>query len=152
MATLHQLSYTYSQTKFGGANQEILRSFGRLAGWMFRGTSRDGQPTRDQCEQRGERRLRVPCADRARYQLAWLTPGDRERQDGAVFEALTVSPTLDRRFERKPPAISSRRTMDDAVGHDVTSVASEIASDLRPEVERNRPRRRTGISQIAAAR
>jgi len=35
VAMLHQLSYAYSQTKFGGENQEILRALGRLAGWMF---------------------------------------------------------------------------------------------------------------------
>ncbi len=33
VAMLHQLSYTYSQTRFGGANQDILRALGRLAGW-----------------------------------------------------------------------------------------------------------------------
>lgn len=42
VAMLHQLNYAYSQTKFGGANQDILRALGRLAGWMFRDTSRRG--------------------------------------------------------------------------------------------------------------
>ncbi|MXW42055.1 MAG: hypothetical protein F4138_03190 [Acidimicrobiia bacterium] len=42
LAMLHQMNYAYSHTSFGGVNQEILQALGRLAGWMFRDTSRTG--------------------------------------------------------------------------------------------------------------
>src|SRR3954452_15394319 len=42
IAMLHQLSYTRSQPKFGGTDQDILRALGRVSGWMFRDTSRVG--------------------------------------------------------------------------------------------------------------
>ena len=130
VAMLHQLSYTYSQTKFGGANQDILRAFGRLAGWMFRDTSRAWAPTRDRREQRAERRLRVPGADvrtaHLGYQLAWLTtPGDRDDRMAAASEAEASDRLADarprartrtaqrpRRGVERRPACRRRRVLD----------------------------------------
>ena len=83
VAMLHQLSYTYSQTKFGGDNQEILRALGRVAGWMFRDTSRVGNQHVVSASQILGDSYVFPAQDARTahlgYQLAWLTTqGDRE--------------------------------------------------------------------------
>lgn len=107
IAMLHQLSYTYSQTRFGGANQDILRALGRLAGWMFRDTARAGnQHVVSASGLLGE--LFVFPAQDARtahlgFQLAWLTgPDGRVGRLAAAGDAeqLTVSPTMDPSLER----------------------------------------------------
>ena len=63
VAMLHHLSYTYSQTKYGGGNQEILRALGRLAGWMFRDTSAL-DPARCKCQCGTGRCVRLSGAGR----------------------------------------------------------------------------------------
>ncbi|MBW3631361.1 MAG: hypothetical protein KY464_19015, partial [Gemmatimonadetes bacterium] len=73
---LHQLSYTYSQTKFGGANQDLLRALGRIGGWMFRDTSRRGaQHVVNASAAVGDAYV-IPAQDARTahlgYQLAWL--------------------------------------------------------------------------------
>lgn len=104
---LHQLNYTYSQTRFGGTNQEILRALGRLAGWMFRDTCRIGnQHVVSASGLLGD--AYVFPAQNARtahlgYQLAWLTTdGDRDVRiaAAAAAERLTVSPTMDPSLDR----------------------------------------------------
>ena len=107
IAMLHQLSYTYSQTKFGGENQDILRALGRLSGWMFRDTSRVGnQHVVSASRLLGDSYV-FPAQDARTahlgYQLAWLTTeGDRDARLAAAAEAegLTVSPTMDPAVER----------------------------------------------------
>src|SRR3954462_14456568 len=102
IAMLHQLSYTSSQTKFGGENQDILRALGRLAGWMFRDTSRIGNQHVISASGVLSDSYIFPAQD-ARpahlgYQLAWLpTAGGREAQTAAAnaAEGLPVSPTMD---------------------------------------------------------
>lgn len=107
IAMLHQLSYAYSQTKFGGENQDILRALGRVAGWMFRDTSRRGnQHIVSASHLLGDSYV-FPAqdarTDHLGYQLAWLTvDGGREARLQAAGEAerLTVSPTMDPSLER----------------------------------------------------
>lgn len=107
VAMLHHLSYTYSQTKFGGANQDILRALGRLASWMFRDTSRKGsQHVVSASAALGEAYV-YPAQDvrtaHLGYQLAWLTTDggrDQRMNAAAVAERLTVSPTMDPAMER----------------------------------------------------
>lgn len=107
VAMLHHLSYAYSQTKFGGANRDILRALGRLSAWMFRDTSRKGcQHVVNASAALGEAYV-YPAQDvrtaHLGYQLAWLdTDGDRDQRmrAAAVAENLTVSPTLDPAVER----------------------------------------------------
>lgn len=143
VAMLHQLSYTYSQTKFGGQNQEILRAFGRLAGWMFRETSRTGeQHVIDASSALNQAYVFPAQAVRTAhlgYQLGWLASGDRVHRMAAAAgaEALTVSPTLDPALERKPlgdlvDAWNEGRRAD----ADVSSLADEIGAQLSPELER----------------
>lgn len=107
IAILHQLSYTYSQTKFGGTNQEILRALGRLAGWMFRDKSRAGNQHVVSASELLRDSYVFPAQD-ARiahlgFQLAWLTTvGDRDARLAAAADAegRTVSPTMDPTLER----------------------------------------------------
>jgi hypothetical protein len=107
VAMLHQLSYTYSQTKFGGENQDILRALGRVAGWMFRDTSRVGNQHVVSASQLLGDSYVFPAQDARTahlgFQLAWLTTvGDREVRISAAEEAegFTVSPTMDPSLER----------------------------------------------------
>lgn len=144
VAMLHQVSYTYSQTKFGGANQEILRALGRLAGWMFRETSRMGSQHVINASGALSDAYVFPAQTvrtaHLGYQLAWLaTPGERDVRMAAASEAeaLTVSPTLDPALERKPLSDLVAAWNDGRrAGADVSSVADQIATDLRPELER----------------
>lgn len=107
LAMLHQLSYTYSQTKFGGENQDILRALGRVAGWMFRDTSRVGNQHVVSASQLLGDSYVFPAQDARTahlgYQLAWLTTeGGREARLNAASDAekLAVSPTMDPSLER----------------------------------------------------
>jgi hypothetical protein len=140
---LHQMSYTYSQTRFGGTNQEILRAFGRLAGWMFRETSRTGnQHVIDASVALNDAYVFPAQAARTAhlgYQLGWLEPGDRAARMAAAAKAegLTVSPTLDPALERKPLGDLVDAWNDGRRANaDVSNLAAEIAAHLRPELER----------------
>lgn len=107
VAMLHQLSYTYSQTKFGGDNQDILRALGRVSGWMFRDTSRVGNQHVVSASQILNDSYVFPAQDARTahlgFQLAWLaTPGNRDTRISAATEAEghSVSPTMDPAMER----------------------------------------------------
>ena len=142
---LHQLGYTYSQTKFGGANQEILRALGRLAGeWMFRDTCRAADQHVVSASALLDESYVFPAQDARTahlgFQLAWLaTDGDREVrvQAAAEAEALTVSPTMDPRLERAPLSDlvdgwqAGRRD-----GTDVSSQEHRISAILEGELRR----------------
>lgn len=141
---LHQLSYTYSQTRFGGPNQDILRALGRLAGWMFRETARKGsQHVVGASRALGDAYV-FPAQDlRAAhlgYQLAWLeTHGDRDARSRAAGEAelLSISPTLDPDLDRQALGDlvdewqAARRE-----GKGDRHAASRIADTLEPELRR----------------
>ena len=144
VAMLHQLSYTYSQTKYGGENQEILRALGRLAGWMFRDTSRTGSQHVVSASALLDESYVFPAQDARTahlgFQVAWLaTAGDRDAriEAAAAAEALTVSPTMDPSVERKPLADlvdawqAGRRD-----GANVGSQEKEIATILESELRR----------------
>lgn len=141
---LHQLSYTYSQTKFGGANQDILRALGRASGWMFRETARKGSQHVVSASQALGDAYVFPAQDvrtaHLGYQLAWLeTVGDRSQRMAAADQAelLTVSPTLDPDLDRRVLAElveqwqSARRD-----GGDTSSTSAAIAETLEPELVR----------------
>ena len=89
-------------------NQDILRALGRVAGWMFRDTSRAGNQHVVERERRCSATPYVFPAQDARtahlgFQLAWLTTrGDRDAriEAAAKAEGLTVSPTMDPALER----------------------------------------------------
>lgn len=105
---LHHLNYTYSQTKFGGANQEILRALGRLAGWMFRDTSRTGSQHVVNASAALNDAYVFPAQDvrtaHLGYQLGWLTThGDRDDRMAAatIAESTPVSPTMDPAIDRE---------------------------------------------------
>jgi hypothetical protein len=107
VAMLHQLSYAYSQTKHGGVNLEILRALGRVAGWMFRDTSRAGNQHVVSASGLLNEAYVFPAQDARTahlgFQLAWLdTEGDRDarRAAASAAEMLTVSPTMDPSLER----------------------------------------------------
>lgn len=144
VAMLHQLNYTYSQTKHGGDKQDVLRALGRLAGWMFRDTSRVGHQLVVSASQLLNESFVFPAQDARTahlgYQLAWLTAkGDRDAHMASAAEAelLTVSPTMDPTLERD--ALSglveewqaSRRA-----GRDPRKQTDEIADILGGELER----------------
>lgn len=144
IAMLHQLSYTYSQTKFGGGNQEILRALGRVSGWMFRDTSRVGnQHVVSASELLGDSYV-FPAQDvrtaHLGFQLAWLTTeGDREARLVAAAEAegLTVSPTMDPTLERDELDDLVRKWQDGRRERAVVDAqASAIAAILHDELLR----------------
>lgn len=144
VAMLHQLNYTYSQTKFGGSNQEILRALGRVAGWLFRDTSRSGsQHLVDASRALGDAYV-FPAQDARTahlgYQLAWLTTeGDRDQRTAAatLAEGLTVSPTMDPTLDRDKlePLVDEWNKLRRS-GGDLAPTATSIADLLGPEVER----------------
>lgn len=144
IAMLHQLSYTYSQTKFGGNNQDILRALGRVAGWMFRDTSRIGNQHVVSASGFLSDAFTFPAQDARTahlgYQLAWLTsPGDRDARIGAaaVAEDLAVSPTMSPVLEREELSglVEQWQTRRRA-GEDNATQASAIADILATELER----------------
>jgi len=144
LAMLHQLNYTYSQTKFGGANQEILQALGRLAGWMFRDCSRTGhQHVVDASEALGHA-YAFPAQDARTahlgYQLAWLTTGgDRgvRMAAAAAAEQLPVSPTMDPSLERDELSdLVEKWQAGRREGTPPADVEAEIAGTLSAELER----------------
>lgn len=144
VAMLHQLSYTYSQTKFGGANQDILRALGRLAGWMFRDTSRRGHQHVVSASAALGEAYAFPAQDARTahlgYQLAWLsTAGDLAQRMAAAStaEGLTVSPTLDPTLERDElSSLVEKFQVGRREGADLGIVADAIATVLTTELDR----------------
>ena len=144
LAMLHQLNYAYSQTKFGGANRDILQALGRLAGWMFRDTSRTGcQHVID--ASRALSNAFVFPAQGARtahlgYQLAWLTAaGGRAERMGAALDAeqRTVSPTMDPSLERHElTGLVERWQAGRRNGSPPAEAAEEIRTVLSSELRR----------------
>ena len=144
LAMLHQLNYAYSQTMFGGPNREILQALGRLAGWMFRDTSRTGHQHVIDASQALARAYMFPAQDARTvhlgYQLAWLTAdGDREGRmaAAAAAEQLTVSPTMDPSLERDDLAgLVEQWQAGRREGQPPPNVEAEIATILATELSR----------------
>ena len=144
LAILHQMNYTYSQTKFGGANQEILQALGRLAGWMFRDTSRTGHQHVIDASQALAHAYVFPAQDTRTahlgYQLAWLTAlSDRNgRMEAATAaEQLTVSPTMDPSLERDDLArLVEQWQAGRREGDPPPDIEAEIAETLATELDR----------------
>lgn len=144
IAMLHQLSYAYSQTKYGGENQEILRALGRVAGWMFRDTARSGhQHVVSASGILGDSYV-FPAQDARTahlgYQLAWLTTdGGRDSKvaAAAAAEGLTVSPTMDPSLERAQLSdLVEQWQRERRAGQDTREPARAIADILEIELER----------------
>jgi len=144
VAMLHQLSYTYSQTKHGGQNQEILRALGRLAGWMFRDTSRVGNQHVVSASQILGDNYVFPAQDARTahlgFQLAWLTT-DGDRAARAVVaeaaESFTVSPTMDPSLERDElSGLVEKWQAGRRSAGDVSEFADTIAACLHAELIR----------------
>jgi hypothetical protein len=144
VAMLHQLSYTYSQTKYGGENQEILRALGRVAGWMFRDTSRAGNQHVVSASGILDDAYVFPAQDARTahlgFQLAWLaTDGDRNTrlEAATAAEALTVSPTMDPSLERDPlGGLVEQWQAGRREGGDVSYQEESIAAILAEELQR----------------
>ena len=141
---LHHLNYTYSQTNFGGVNQEVLRSLGRLSGWMFRDCGRTGHQHVVDASRALSNAFAFP-AQPARtahlgYQLAWLTtPGDRDSRlvAATAAEQLTVSPTMDPSVEREElSALVDRWQAGRRKGSPPAHAEAEICDVLHEELER----------------
>lgn len=141
---LHHLSYTYSQTKSGGVNQDLLQALGRLAGWMFRDSSRQGHQHVVSASKALDDAFVFPSQDvrtaHLGYQLAWLTTdGDRDTRAHAAREAesLTVSPTLDPALERDELAdLVERWNMLRQEGANCMPMSAAIAAVLEAELKR----------------
>lgn len=144
IAMLHHLCYAYSQTRFGGDNQEILCALGRLAGWMFRDTSRTGNQHVVNASELLSDSYVFPAQDARTahlgFQLAWLTTdGDRDRRIAAAAhaESLTVSPTMDPALERdRLQHLVEAWQRGRRASAPVPTAADGIASILRAELER----------------
>ena len=146
IAMLHQLSYTYSQTKFGGENQEILRALGRRRGLDVPRHLPRRQPARRQRERDSwatptSSRRRTPAPRTLGFQLAWLTTdGDRDARLAAAAEAegLTVSPTMDPTLER------------DELERPRRAVAGQVAERVTTSTRRPMPSRRSSTTSCCA--
>lgn len=144
IAMLHQLSYTYSQTKFGGETQDILRALGRVSGWMFRDTSRVGNQHVVSASQLLGDSYVFPAQDvrtaHLGFQLAWLsTPGDRNARLASAEEAegYTISPTMDPTLDRERLSdLVAEWQEGRRVGREVGEPADSIADILREELRR----------------
>jgi hypothetical protein len=144
LAMLHQLNYTYSQTRFGGANQDILRALGRVAGWMFRDAFRVGNQHVVSASQLLDDSYVFPAQDvrtaHLGFQLAWLTTnGGRDARLAAATEAegLTVSPTMDPLLEQKDLSDLVAKWQDGRrKGGGVSEYADRIAAILHEELLR----------------
>jgi hypothetical protein len=144
LAMLHQLNYTYSQTKFGGANQDILQALGRLAGWMFRDCSRTGHQHVVDASDALVHAYAFPAQDARTahlgYQLAWLTAsGDRDERmaAAAAAERLTVSPTMDPSLERDELSdLVEKWQAGRREGTPPAEIEAEIADTLSTELDR----------------
>ena len=144
LAMMHQLSYTYSQTKFGGENQDILRALGRLAGWMFRDSARVGNQHVVNASRLLEDAYIFPAQDARTahlgFQMAWLTTeGDRDARlaAAAAAEGLTVSPTMDPSVEREElSGLVSTWQESRREGRSAAGAAEAIAAILREELLR----------------
>jgi len=155
---LHQLSYTYSQTKFGGANQDILRALGRVAGWMFRETARKGSQHVVSASGALNDAYVFPAQDvrtaHLGFQLAWLeTVGDRTHRMAAAADAetMTVSPTLDPDLDRRVLSdLVERWQLVRRDGGEASSTAASIAAILEPELVRRWELTRRAYSLLAA--
>ena len=107
LAMFHQLNYAYSQTNYGGINQDILRALGRLSGWMFRDKHRVGAQHVINASEALDEAYAFPAQPirtaHLGYQLGWLaTAGGLLERMAAAREAeqLTISPTLDPEVDR----------------------------------------------------
>lgn len=144
VAMLHQLSYTYSQTRFGGDNQEVLRALGRLAGWMFRDSFRRGNQHVVNASEALREAYVFPTQDARTahlgYQLAWMhTAGDRDARMVAAMEAerQSVSATLEPSIERDELQDLVDSYQEELRGNgDPDQPAAAIRELLEPELER----------------
>lgn len=148
---LHQLSYTYSQTRFGGTNRDILQALGRLAGWMFRETSRRGSQHVINASQSLREAYIFPAQDARTahlgFQLAWLeTVGGRDARLVAAqaAEGFTISATMDPALDRGDAAHGQPGLVDLVEkwqesrrnGALDTGAAAAIQAILEPELRR----------------
>lgn len=144
VAMFHQLAYAYAQTKFGGADVETLNSLGRLAGWLFRESTRRGHQHMIDASQSLRDAYVFPAQDARQahlgYLLAWLsTSGDRDARSAAaeLAERQPVSPTMDPRLERdslQKPIERRRELLEE--GSDAQAEDESIEATLRGELER----------------
>jgi hypothetical protein len=143
-AMLHHLAYAYSQTKFGGDNREILNAFGRVAGWLFRDSSRRGNQHLVDASAVMREAYVFPANDMRQahlgYLIAWLDcTGDRDARMAAAQQAerAPVSPTMDPDLERnqleKP--VERRRALLRS-GGDPSELNAQIADVLADELRR----------------
>lgn len=144
VAMMHQLSYTYSQTRYGGENQEVLRALGRLSGWMFRDSFRRGNQHVVNVSEALAEAYVFPAQDvrtaHLGYQLAWLnTAGGRDARISAATEAEreSVSATLEPSLERDDlqDLVEAFQAERRGRGH-TDRLAAEIRALLEPELER----------------
>lgn len=144
IAMLHQLNYLYSQTRSGGANNEILRALGRLSGWLFRESTRVGHQHIIDASAALSEAFAFPAQSvrtaHLGYQLAWLeTPGDRSARLMASTDAelLPISPTMDPRLEeRELDRRVERWQLARRDGRADAALEAEIAAVLGDELRR----------------
>lgn len=144
VAMLHQLNYLYSQTKYGGTHNDLLKALGRLTGWLFRESTRIGHQHIIDASAALSEAYAFPAQTvrtaHLGYQLAWLqTTGDRAaRLDAATAaETLPVSPTMDPRLEEdelEARVAKWQRARREGTADVVTE--SEIAAILDVELRR----------------
>jgi hypothetical protein len=143
---LHLLEFAYAGARFGDAKRaELLRTFGRACGWLFRESQRPGQTSVIVATEALRESFVFPSQDTRQghlgFLLAWLDPGrDRVTRFAAAeaAERETVSTSLDPEFERDQlaqsvEAFNAARDKDAAT---LKRAAAQLEELLRPELER----------------
>jgi len=143
---LHLLEYAYSSARFGDpARAELLRTFGRGCGWLFRESQRPGQSTAMVATEALRESFVFPSEDSRQghlgFLLAWLRAvGDRSSRLSAArhAERLSVATSLDPELERSEldPRV---RAFNALRGKDASALAraeNAVRELLRPELAR----------------
>jgi hypothetical protein len=143
---LHLLEFAYSGARFGNpARAELLRTFGRACGWLFRESQRPGEMRVVVATDALRESFVFPAQDTRQghlgFLLAWLADGnDRAGRMAAAEQAerATVATSLDPEFERevlvpRVEAFNAARERDAAA---LGRAADEIRRHLEAELTR----------------
>jgi hypothetical protein len=143
---LHLLEFTYAGARFGDPGRaELLRTFGRACGWLFRESQRPGQTSVVVATDALRESFAFPSQDTRQghlgFLLAWLDgKKDRAGRFAAAEEAerQAVATSLDPEFERKE-LLPRVEAFDAARGKDAATVAraaDAVQRALEPELVR----------------
>jgi hypothetical protein len=140
---LHQLSFAYTYTRWGGDMQPTLNAFGRCCGWLFRESQRPGQQHLMVATDALRSVYTFPTEDVRQghlgFLLSWLGAGSRDERMAAAMAAerqsiaTNLDPAIERdRLERPLERWAEARKNDDLAA--MTAADEQIAPVLGAEL------------------